>query len=44
MRLVRNVKSIKYFEDELERTNVSGAQTMFYKLIEQQFQTLMLTI
>jgi uncharacterized protein involved in exopolysaccharide biosynthesis len=36
-------RSIKYFERELENTNVAGAQTMFYQLIEQQQQTLMLT-
>lgn len=37
------IKSIAYFEKELEATNVVGAQTMFYQLIEQQQQTLMLT-
>lgn len=36
-------KSIQYFEKELETTNIAGAQTMFYQLIEQQQQTLMLT-
>ena len=36
-------KSIQYFEQELHNTNVAGAQTMFYQLIEQQQQTLMLT-
>lgn len=36
-------KSIKYLSSELEQTNLSGMQTMFYQLIEQQQQTLMLT-
>lgn len=37
------IKSIKYLEDELKVTKLSGAQTMFYQLIEQHQQTLMLT-
>jgi uncharacterized protein involved in exopolysaccharide biosynthesis len=36
-------KSIQYLTNELLNTNVSGMQTMFYQLIEQQQQTLMLT-
>lgn len=36
-------KSIKYLELELQKTTESGMQTMFYQLIEQQQQTLMLT-
>ena len=36
-------KSIRYFEEELQTTTLTGTQTMFYKLIEQQQQTLMLT-
>lgn len=37
------MKSIEYFEKELNNTAVAGAQSMFYQLIEQQQQTLMLT-
>lgn len=36
-------KSISYLEKELKNTKLSGAQSMFYQLIEQQQQTLMLT-
>ena len=36
-------KSINYLTKELNETNVTGMQTMFYQLIEQQQQTLMLT-
>lgn len=36
-------ESIKYLELELQKTKESGMQTMFYQLIEQQQQTLMLT-
>lgn len=35
-------RSIEYLENELETTSNSGAQTMFYQLIEKQYQTLML--
>jgi uncharacterized protein involved in exopolysaccharide biosynthesis len=35
-------KSIKYLTEELLATNLTGMQTMFYQLIEQQQQTLML--
>jgi uncharacterized protein involved in exopolysaccharide biosynthesis len=37
------VKSIKYFEDELKNIDLAGAQAIFYQLIEQQQQKLMLT-
>ena len=36
-------RSIEYLEKELKNTTESGMQTMFYQLIEQQQQTLMLT-
>lgn len=36
-------KSIRYLESELKNTDKSGMQSMFYQLIEQQQQTLMLT-
>ena len=36
-------KSIKYLEGELLNTKLAGVQSMFYQLIEQQQQTLMLT-
>lgn len=36
-------KSIAYLEKELQKTNEVGMQSMFYQLIEQQQQTLMLT-
>lgn len=37
------IKSIKYFESELENTKLADSRSMFYQLIEQQQQTLMLT-
>lgn len=36
-------KSISYLNKELEQTRVSGMQSLFYQLIEQQQQKLMLT-
>lgn len=41
--LIEAKKSILYLKDELERTEFTGMQAMFYKLIEQQQQKLMLT-
>lgn len=41
--LAEATKSINYLTKELSDTNVTGMQTMFYQLIEQQQQTLMLT-
>tara|TARA_R110001599_G_scaffold3083_2_gene17219 strand:- start:328 stop:1410 length:1083 start_codon:yes stop_codon:yes gene_type:complete len=41
--LAEATKSIRYLEKEVEATNVTSAQTMFYQLIEKQQQTIMLT-
>ena len=41
--LSESTKSISYLRKELELTEVAGMQSMFYQLIEQQQQTLMLT-